>query len=244
MSGKKSFFGKIDLTILIPCYNESKTIGKSLNDIIAVFKSENIKYEILCVNNASTDLTESILRKFEMKYSFIRFINTKKKGYGIAIKAGLKSYRGDALITVMADGSEDPKDIVSIYKKLDEGYDCVCGNRFKAPNSIKNYPKLKLLLNRLGNRTFASILGLSFNDLTYAFKCYKADHLKRVKPLKASSFNINLELFMNVYFTGASVGEVDVTWQERQGGVSKFNLVKECYLNFETFLRVYMNRNF
>ena len=143
----------------------------------------------------------------------------------------------------MADGSENPKDIVSIYKKLDEGYDCVCGNRFKAAKSIKNYPKLKLLLNRLGNRTIASILSIPFNDLTYAFKCYKDDHLKRAKPLKADSFNINLELFMNVYFTGARIGEINVTWQERQDGISKFNLAKECYLNFITFLRAYINRN-
>ena len=149
---------------MIPCYNEAEVIAETLDNIITVFKSEKIEHEILCVNNACTDLTESILKKYVIKYPFIRYINTSKKGYGIAIKAGLKACQGDAVVTVMADGSENPKDIVSIYKKLNEGYDCVCGNRFRAEKSLKNYPKIKLFLNRIGNRAFGSILGGSFDD--------------------------------------------------------------------------------
>ena len=240
---KKKVFKKIDLTILIPCYNEAEVIAETLNNIITVFKSEKIEHEILCVNNACTDLTESILKKYAIKYSFIRYISTSKKGYGIAIKAGLEACQGDAVVTVMADGSENPMDIVSIYKKLNEGYDCVCGNRFRAENSLKNYPKIKLFLNRIGNRAFGAILGGSFDDLTYAFKCYKTNYIKRVKSLKSESFDINLELFLNIYFAGASVGEISVTWQERNGGISKFNLAKECYLNLLTFLRVYLSRH-
>ena len=160
---KKKVLKNIDLTILIPCYNEAEVIAETLNNIITVFKSEKIKHEILCVNNACTDLTESILKKYAMKYSFVRYINTRKKGYGIAIKAGLKACRGDAVVTVMADSSENPKDIVAIYKKLNRIW-----LRLEIDLKLKNHKKLpqnKIIFKQNWNKALVSILGGSFDDL-------------------------------------------------------------------------------
>ena len=229
----------IDISILIPCFNEERLIKATLDGIVAVLSKEEIKYEIICVNNASSDQTEAIISEYSIKNPLIKCVNSENRlGYGIAIKTGLMAHQGNAVIFVMADSSEDPRDILLLYRRLEQGYDCVCGDRFNNSENLVDYPKLKLLLNRVGNKAISRYLGLNFNDLTYGFKCYKSDTLDRVGQLSSNGFDINLELFLRAYFKGASVSSVDVSWRERSSGVSKFKLFKECWLNGTTFIRV------
>lgn len=229
----------IDLSIVIPCFNEEKVIKTTLDGLIAVLSKEEIKYEIICVNNASSDKTETVINEYSIKNPLVKCVNSENRpGYGIAIKAGLLAHQGNAVTFVMADGSEEPRDLLRLYRRLEQGYDCVCGDRFNSSERLVDYPILKLLLNRLGNILISRYLGLNFSDLTYGFKFYRSSTLETVGELSSNGFDINLELFLRAHFKGAAVSSVDVSWKQRSCGESKFKLFKECWLNGAALIRV------
>ena len=229
-----------NLSILIPCHNEESTLKTSLDNISKQLTSSEIDFEILCINNASTDETEQILKTYEQTHFFVKYLNSENKiGYGVAIRHGLQHYKGKFVIIVMADGSEEPKDIVKIYQQLEKGYDCVSGQRFLRKENVKGYPKLKLFLNRLGNQLISKIIKSDATDLTYGFKGYKREKLQDLRPLVSEGFNVNLEIFLNVHFSGALISEVETNWKERTNGTTKFKLLRECRLNLGTFLAAF-----
>ena len=77
--------------------------------------------------------------------------NEAPNGFGFAVRKGLEAFRGDAVVIVMADGSDDPRDVVLYYRVLEAGYDCAFGSRFMPGAPVHDYPKLKLLMNRIVN---------------------------------------------------------------------------------------------
>ena len=151
---------------------------------------------------------------------------------------------GRSAVIVMADGSENPSEIVCLYRKLAEGYDCAFGDRFSDKDNLIGYPKFKYILNRLGNRAIAWCINSSLTDLTYGFKCFRRELLQRVGPLISRDFNINLELFLKVHYTEATIAKVNTSWKERSAGESKFKLYRQCLMNIQTFLIVVYVRKF
>jgi dolichol-phosphate mannosyltransferase len=233
------------LSVIIPCYNEESCISETIKNIISEMYSEKINFEILCINNNSSDKTEKILFDFSNSNPKVRYLNTDEEvGYGIAVKRGLESFAGQSAVIVMADGSENPSEIVGLYRKLAEGYDCAFGDRFSDKDKLINYPKFKYILNRVGNRAIAWSVNSNFTDLTYGFKCFRREVLQSVGPLIARDFNINLELFLKVHYAQASIAKVNTSWKERSTGVSKFKLYRQSVMNIQTFLTIIYIRKF
>jgi len=105
------------LSIVIPAYNEEGSIQETVTDISNTLKGDSINYEILVVNDNSTDGTETILSQLVKSNPQLKYINNKPpNGIGLAIHEGFRNYSGDAVAIVMADGSDSPKDIVEYYK--------------------------------------------------------------------------------------------------------------------------------
>src|SRR6202007_3177364 len=100
--------------------------------------------------------------------------NTGKHGFGRAVRCGLEAFTGDAVVFVMADGSDDPEDVVKYYYTLRDKAECIFGSRFIRGGHVENYPRLKLVLNRLANLCIRLLFGLRYNDITNAFKGYRA----------------------------------------------------------------------
>ncbi len=241
---KKKNSSNVELSVVIPCHNEESLIEKTLMNIINEIKFSEIKYEIICVNNNSSDETENILKKNSKKFMFVKYFNTvKKNGYGIAIKEGIKHCKGEAVIFVMADGSENASDIVLFYNYIQKGYDCVFGNRFSKSNHLKKYPFLKYILNRLGNNIISFISFTKFKDFTNGFKCYRLSVIKKLKPFTSDNFNINLEISLGATFSKFKIIEIANTWEERDFGKSKFNILKQCILFFVIILITYYKYN-
>jgi dolichol-phosphate mannosyltransferase len=142
----------------------------------------------------------------------------------MAIRYGLTRITGDAVAIVMADGSDSPEDLVKYYRKLLEGYDCVFGSRFIRGSAVVDYPRHKLLLNRLANAFIRVLFGLQFNDITNAFKCYRREVIAGIQPLISPHFNLTVEMPLKALIRGYSYAVVPISWTNRAAGVSKLKI--------------------
>ena len=141
------------------------------------------------------------------------------------MRAGLEAFQGDAVALVMADGSDDPDDLVRYHRMLqDEGWDCAFGSRFMAESVVHDYPRFKLLINRLSNFVVRVLFRHGYNDTTNAFKAYRREVIETVQPLLSNHFNITVELPLKAIVRGHTYGVVPVSWRNRAAGVSKLSL--------------------
>ena len=100
---------RLDLmSIIIPAYNEEKSLPVTVPAIVSTFRNAGFNFEIVIVNDGSIDETEKAIQELQMKFAEVRgIINSGLHGYGYAVRKGLEAYQGDAVVIVMADGSED-----------------------------------------------------------------------------------------------------------------------------------------
>lgn len=213
------------LSILIPVHNEEGCVEPTVRGIEQELERQTIPYEILVVNDGSTDGTEEILQGLCSKSTMIRYVNNPgPHGFGLAIRFGLEHFRGDAVAIVMGDGSDDPKDIVRYYEKLKEGHECVFGSRFIKGSRLNDYPWHKLILNRMANYFIKIIFRLNVNDVTNAFKCYRREVIDGIRPILSHHFNLTVELPLKAIVRGYSYAVIPISWTNRATGVSKLKI--------------------
>ena len=150
--------------------------------------------------------------------------NSPPNGFGLAVRCGLRAFAGEAVVIVMADGSDSPEDVVTFYKKLQEGYECVFGSRFNTGGKVVDYPRHKLLLNRLANNFIRILFQIRYNDVTNAFKCYRRHVIAGLNPLLANHFNLTVELPLKAIIRGFHYTVVPNAWYNRKEGISKLKI--------------------
>ncbi|WP_417848180.1 glycosyltransferase family 2 protein [Thalassoglobus sp.] len=216
------------LSIVIPAYNEEQNIAHCLNELRRVIGNEqHIPYEIIVVNDNSTDATADVIRSQMKVDETIRIVTrTSPGGFGRAIRSGLEAVQGDVVVICMADLSDDPQDILAYYKKICEGYDCVFGSRFIKGSHVENYPKLKLVVNRIVNTCIRLLFRTRFNDLTNAFKAYRTSVIRECGPYRSSHFNITLELSLSAFIRNYNIAQIPINWYGRTWGSSKLKLTE------------------
>ena len=213
------------LSLVMPARNEEGCIIQTLERFTDVLSANVGDFEIVVVDDGSTDATADRLRAFSACHpQVVAVTNTGRHGFGMAIRYGLTQITGDAVAIVMADGSDSPEDLLKYYHKLQEGYDCVFGSRFIQGGSVVDYPRHKLLLNRMANAFIRVLFGLTFNDITNAFKCYRREVIAGIQPLIAPHFNLTVEMPLKALVRGYSYAVVPITWTNRATGVSKLKI--------------------
>lgn len=213
------------LSLVIPAHNEESCIKTTALNLLSVLRVNSIDCEVLIVNDHSTDSTRSILENLSKTNPDLKFIdNPYPNGFGFAVRAGLENFSGDAVAIVMADASDDPQDVVRFFRKLEEGYDCVFGTRFKGDGKTYDYPAFKLVVNRLANCFISMIFGMRYNDTTNAFKMYRRATIDGLKPFLCQHFNLTVELPLKAITRGYSYAVVSNTWTNRKTGESKLKL--------------------
>lgn len=213
------------LSVVIPAHNEEGCIESTIYRLIEDFKRESIAFEIVAVNDHSTDFTESILFNLSKIHPDVKVLNNVyPAGFGFAVRTGLERFEGDAVAIVMGDGSDDPKDVIKFFYKLQEGYDCVFGSRFIKGGKTYNYPKFKLVVNRIANLAIRILFALSYNDTTNAFKMYRRETIHGLKPFLSQHFNLTVELPLKAITRGYSYIVLPNTWSNRKTGESKLKL--------------------
>jgi dolichol-phosphate mannosyltransferase len=233
------------LSIVIPAYNEEKNIAKCINELQETLREKHeIPYEIIVVNDNSADGTEAVVRAEMAMDAAIHLVNrTPPGGFGRAVRSGMEAVRGDIVVVYMADQSDAPEDVVAYYRKIREGYDCVFGSRFIKGSEVHNYPPVKLVVNRIVNRCIQFMFWTKFNDLTNAFKAYRAAVIRDCGPYRACHFNLTLEMSLGALIRDYNVAQIPIRWYGRTWGSSNLKLGEMGRRYLSTLLMMFFQRH-
>ena len=213
------------LTIVIPARDEEGCIASTVQHLNVELKLRGVPHEIVVVDDGSTDRTWEILQAEAARMLELQPVkNEGSHGFGRAILCGLEHMRGDALTIMMADESDDCRDVVRYWEKLNEGYDCVFGSRFMKGGGVIDYPTVKLYINRLANWFLRVLFRVKLNDTTNAFKAYRKTAIEGCRPLIAPHFNLTVELPLKAIVRGYSWTVIPITWRNRRHGEAKLKI--------------------
>ena len=235
------------LSVVIPARDEEGCIAATAEHLHVELSLRGVPHEIVIVDDDSTDATWRILTELASKFPEVRPVqNTPNHGFGRAVICGLDHSRGDAVVIMMADESDDCRDVVRYWQKLNEGYDCVFGSRFMKGGGVIDYPRLKLLLNRLANLFLKVLFNIRLNDTTNAFKAYRRTAIDGSRPLISPHFNLTVELPLKAIVRGYSWTVIPITWRNRRHGVAKLKLTemgsRYLFICFYVWLEKYFSR--
>ena len=237
----------MNLSVVIPAHNEADVVEPTLRGLIEQLGPEEIDYEIVVVDDASSDGTGEVVARVSADEPRVRSVrNEAPNGFGFAVRKGLESFRGDAVVVVMADGSDDPRDVVLYHRVLEAGYDCAFGSRFMPGAVVRDYPRVKLTINRIVNAGIRLLFRHGYNDTTNAFKAYRREVIENLRPLLSHHFNLTVELPLKAITRGFSYAIVPTSWTNRAAGTSKLQLnemgSRYLFIVLYVFLEYHLSR--
>ena len=213
------------LSIVIPARNEAGCILSTVQHLHLELELHNVPHEIVVVDDGSTDETWRLLTDLQTTMPELSlFRNVGLHGFGRAVAHGLDGMKGDAVVIMMADESDDCRDVVRYWLELNQGWDCVFGSRFVKGGGVIDYPKVKFLVNRLANLFLKTLFAIRLNDTTNAFKAYRRDVIEGCKPLISPHFNLTVELPLKAIVRGYSWTVIPITWRNRRSGEAKLKI--------------------
>jgi glycosyltransferase involved in cell wall biosynthesis len=228
-----------ELSIFLPVYNEEENLPPLHEKLTEALEQLGRSYEILYIDDGSTDGSLARLRELALLDERVRVIAFRRNyGQTAAMSAGIDHARGDVLIPMDADLQNDPADIQRLLTKLDEGYDVVSGWR----KDRKDRWLTRRLPSMLANRLVSRIAGVTLHDYGCSLKAYRRDALTDVKLYG------EMHRFIPIYaaWAGARVAEIPVTHHARQAGQSKYGLSRTGKVLFDLitikFMASYMTK--
>ena len=231
------------LSIVVPAHNEEANIAPTLEQLRDTLIQANIPYEIVVVDDDSQDGTAAEVEKIVAEDTRVRLEQKGPPcGLGRAVRHGITKSTGDVIAIVMADLSDDPKDVVRCYRKIEEGFDCVFGTRFHPESKVSDYPAMKLLFNRIANRVMQMLFMTPHNDLTNAFKMYRRHVVESITPLHASHFNITIEMSLSALVRQYKIASIPINWSGRTWGQSKLKVTEMGRRYLCTMLKIWFER--
>ena len=235
------------LSIVIPARDEEGCISSTVEHLHLELRLRGVPHEIIVVDDGSSDLTWQKLQESRQRVPTLRpSQNPGQHGFGRAITYGLDNMLGDAVVIMMADESDDCRDVVRYWELLNQGWDAVFGSRFVKGGGVIDYPWLKLRVNRLANFFIRLIFGFKLNDTTNAFKAYRASVIHGCRPILSPHFNLTVELPLKTIVRGYSWTVIPVTWRNRRSGDAKLKLremgSRYLFICFYVWLEKYFSR--
>lgn len=205
----------VKLSIILPVYNEEENVPVIYEELKSVLDKINKNYEIIFIDDGSTDKTFEVLEKLHKKNPKVKIIKFRKNfGQSAALQAGFDNCRGEIVVSMDSDLQNNPRDIPKLIEKLDEGYDCVCGWRHKREDSFS-----KKVLSKIASLMRRPLIGTDLHDFGCTFRVYKKDCVKE------------LELYGEMHryippmlrWKGFRVSEMEVNHRKRLHGKTKYN---------------------
>ena len=225
-------------SIVIPVYNEEESLRELVSNIQVVASQIDTKYEILFINDGSTDNSQEIIDQLSLEHENIKSITFRKNfGKSAALNAGFKNVQYDIVFTMDADLQDDPKEIPRFLEEIENGFDLVTGWK-----ENRNDPKEKTIPSKVFNAITSKMSGLELKDYNCGFKCYKKSVLDEVHIYG------ELHRFMPflAFKKGFKIKEIPVHHHERKHGVSKFGFERYARGFFDlltvVFITNYINR--
>jgi dolichol-phosphate mannosyltransferase len=213
------------LSVVIPCRNEEGAIASTAEHLHLELRMNGVEHEIVAVDDGSSDATWAVMQKLADRIPAFKPVqNNGQHGFGRAVTYGIDHSQGDAIVIMMADESDDCRDVVRYWQLLGEGYDAVFGSRFVRGGGVIDYPAHKLLINRMANLFLRFMFRAPLNDFTNAFKAYRRHALDGCRPFLAPHFNLTVELPLKTIVRGYSWTVMPITWRNRRSGISKLKI--------------------
>jgi dolichol-phosphate mannosyltransferase len=235
------------LSVVIPARDEEECIAATVEHLHVELRANNIPHEIIAVDDGSVDKTWETLQQLRERISRLRPVqNQGPHGYGRAVVAGFDASTGDAIVTFMGDESDDCRDVVRYWQKLNEGFDCVFGSRFIKGGGVTDYPWIKLWINRLANLFIRVLFRIKANDITNAFKAYRREVIDGCRPFLSPHFNLTVELPLKAIVRGYTWTVIPISWRNRRTGIAKLQ-IKEMgsrylFICFYVWLEKYFSK--
>jgi dolichol-phosphate mannosyltransferase len=213
------------LSVVIPARDEAGCICSTVEHLHLELRLHKVPHEIIVVDDGSRDRTWELLKELQSRLpALVPIQNEGLSGFGRAVSKGLTQTKGDAAVIMMADESDDCRDVVRYWEVLNQGWDCVFGSRFMKGGGVIDYPGFKLVLNRLANLFLKTMFAIRLNDTTNAFKAYRREVIEGCRPLISPHFNLTVELPLKAIVRGYSWTVIPITWRNRRTGVAKLKL--------------------
>ncbi len=204
------------LSIVIPAYNEKESLPELFSRIRTAVTPLNCDYEIIVVDDGSTDGTFEQLKALKKEYPMLRAIRFRRNyGKSAALAEGFERARGEIVITMDADLQDDPAEIPNLIRKIEEGYDLVSGWKKK-----RHDPLSKTIPSRIFNFVTAKLTGIPLHDFNCGLKAYRNEVIKTIEVYG------ELHRFLPVLavWQGFEVTEIPVKHHPRKYGKTKFGL--------------------
>lgn len=219
------------LSVIIPAYNEEKTIGNVIEETMQVLETLKMPYEILVVDDGSIDRTKEVASRY--KVQVVSYPRNRGKGY--ALRKGLEHAQGDIIITIDADGSHNPKEIPDLITPLFDGADVVAGSRFlgQAKDHISSVHQFG---NSLINATIMVLTGKRITDSQTGLRALKKDFLQHIS-LESDGFDIETELTVKSLKNGFKLVEIPISCKKRANGVSRLKTLPDGFKIFKAILK-------
>jgi len=215
------------LSIVIPARDEEGCICSTVEHLHVELRLHGVPHEIIVVDDRSTDTTWEKLTEMRERVPTLKPLrNEGLGGFGRAIIWGLDNMCGDAVVIMMADESDDCRDVVRYWELLNEGWDAVFGSRFIKGGGVIDYPRVKLIVNRAANFFIRMMLRIRLNDTTNAFKAYRRTVIEGCRPLLSPHFNLTVELPLKTIVRGYTWTVIPITWINRRSGVPKLKITE------------------
>ncbi|NEP63153.1 MAG: glycosyltransferase family 2 protein [Symploca sp. SIO2G7] len=227
---------RCELSIVVPIYNEYESIPLLMAKITNVAQSMAVSYELICVDDGSTDGSAELLKTMAKERHTLRIILLRRNyGQTPAMAAGFNYARGKVIVTLDGDLQNEPADIATVYHKLHQGYDLVSGWRKNRQDNTVT----RLLPSKIANWLIAQVTGVKLHDYGCSLKAYSAEVVK--------DMNLYGELHRFLpalaYIEGARISEVPVRHHARQFGQSKYGLGRTFRVALD-LLTIYFMKTF
>ena len=213
------------LSVIIPARDEEDCVASTVEHLTVELRLRGVPHEIVVVDDGSSDRTWEILQDLKNRLPVLAPVqNHGEHGFGRAVLCGLDHMHGDAAVIMMADESDDCRDVVRYWERLNEGWDCAFGSRFVKGGGTIDYPWTKLVLNRFANKFLQFLFNIDLNDTTNAFKAYRKTVIDGCRPLIAPHFNLTVEIPLKAIVRGYSWTVIPITWRNRRTGQTKLKI--------------------
>ncbi|MBF0216572.1 MAG: glycosyltransferase family 2 protein [Candidatus Omnitrophica bacterium] len=225
----------VTYSVVIPFHNEEGSAEELLRKVHDVMSAEKGQFEIIAVNDGSTDSTAAVIEKSARSMAAVKIVgNPVRKGQTAALAAGFLASSGDTVISLDGDMQNDPADIPLLLKKMrDAKLDVVCGYRNK-----RNDPAGTRVLSRLGNIFQGVFFGLAVHDISCTLRVYKGE---AARGLLLDKDGLHRFIPFLLKRAGYSVGEAVVSHRPREHGVSKYSM-KKAPATVKLFLKVLLGK--
>jgi len=222
---------RTSVSVIIPAFNEQRTVGHVVEEAISVMDGLGVPYEIIIVDDGSTDRTGQVATTFKATV----LTNETNRGKGYAVRRGFEQATGDIIVTLDADGSHSPKEIPDLISPLSNGTDIVGGSRFLG-NSADSTTRLNRLGNFIFNTAITTLTGKRVTDSQTGFRAFKREVLEKLN-LASLGYEIETEITVKGLKNGFTFEEKPIRCMQRQYSVSKLRILSDGTKILKTILK-------